>query len=105
MRAVAEAMIETWQAREKIIANAAIDQIPSLRIACNALESLAQVRRLLGMRIVAGCARGLARFSAATVAFGDAQPFPQDRVQTPDIGRSRRRRRVRESNFFALRFA
>jgi len=35
------------------------------------------------MRIVARCARGLAKLSAATVAFGDAQLFPQDRVRTP----------------------
>jgi len=54
------------------------------------------------MRVVAGYARGLVEFSAAAMAFGDAQLFPQDRVRTPAIGRAWRMRRARGRNFFAL---
>jgi len=50
------------------------------------------------MRIVAGYARGRTKLSAATVAFGDAQRFPQDRVRTPaHHDRVRRMRRARTS--------
>lgn len=104
-RAMTQPVIEAWQARENRAAHAAIDEIPSHRITHIALDSIAQVRRLLGMRIVARCARGLAKLSAAAVAFGDAQRFPQDRVRTPAIDRVWRMRQARTSNFFVLRFA
>lgn len=58
IRAVTVAMIPAWQVREKITLRAAFDKILSNRIARNALESLVQVRRLLGMCIVAGRVRG-----------------------------------------------
>ena len=104
-RATAGAMYDAWQGREKSIARVAIHQIPSHRIARIALESQTQVRRLLGIRIVAGWATGLMRPGGSTIAIGDAQLFPQDRVRTPAIGRARRTCRVRRSNFLALRFA
>ena len=94
---------ETWQDRENCIARNAIDEIPSHRIVRNALELLAQVRRLLGIRVVTGCARGLIKLSAVTMAFGDAQLFPQDRVRTPATGRAWRMRRAWKSNFLFLR--
>jgi hypothetical protein len=100
---VAQPLYETWQGRENCVARDAIDEIPSHRIARNALELRAQVRRLLGIRIVAGCARGLGKLSAVTVAFGDAQLFPQDRVRTPAIGRAWRMRPAQEHNFLVLR--
>src|SRR5262249_40869041 len=102
-RPVTQAVYETWQGRENRIARDATDQIPSHRITRNALESCPQVRRLLGIRVVSRCARGLSWLSAVTMAFRDAQLFPQDRVRTPAIGRVRRMRRARESNFFVLR--
>ena len=104
-RAVTQPVIEAWQARVNCIARVSIDEIPSHRITRIGLDSIAQVRRLLGMRIVAGYAWGLAKLSAAAGAFGDAQRFPQDRVRTPAHDRAWRMRRVRESNFFVLRFA
>ena len=104
-RAVTQPVIEAWQGRENRIARVSIDEIPSHRITRIGLDSIAQVRHLLGMRIVAGCARGLVKLSAATVAFGDAERFPQDRVRTPAHDRAWRLRRARTSNFFVLRFA
>ena len=104
-RAVTQPVIEAWQGRENCIARVSIVEIPSHRITRIGLDSLAQVRRLLGMRIVAGCAQELAKLSAATVAFGDAQRFPQDRVRTPAYDRAWPRGRARTSNFFVLRFA
>ena len=101
-RAVTKAGSEAWQAREKFIARHVLVQIPYLRITRIAIGSFAQVRRLLGKRIVV---RQLSKLGAVTVVFGDAQRFPQDRVQTPAMGRSRRMRRVRESNAFVPRFA
>jgi hypothetical protein len=102
-RAVTQPVIEAWQGSENCIARVSIDEIPSHRITRIGLDSFAQVRRLLGMRIVARCARELAKLSAAAVAFGDAQRFPQDRVRTPAHDRAWRMRRA--SNFFVLRFA
>jgi hypothetical protein len=55
--AVSEAMYKTWQAREISVAHVTTDEIPSHRIARIAIDSISQVRRLLGMRIVAGCGR------------------------------------------------
>ncbi len=105
-RAVTEAVYEAWHARENCIARVQVVQFPSLRIARIALDSFSLVRRLLGMRIVAGYAWGLAKLCVAAVAFGDAQRFPQDRVRTPaHHDRVRRMRRARTSNFFVLRFA
>ena len=104
-RAVTQPVIEAWQARVNCIARVSIDEIPSHRITRIGLDSVAQVRRLLGMRIVAGYAWGLAKLSAAAVAFGDAQRFPQDRVRTPAHDRVWRMRQARTSNFFVLRFA
>jgi hypothetical protein len=104
-RAVTQPVIETWQARENCVARASIDQFPSHRITRIGLDSLAQVRRLLGMRIVARCARGLAKLSAVAVAFGDAQRFPQDRVRAPAHDCAWPMGRARTSNFFVLRFA
>ena len=104
-RAVTQPVIEAWQARVNCIARVSIDEIPSHRITRIGLDSLAQVRRLLAMRIVAGYAWGLAKLSVAAMAFGDAQLFPQDRVRTPAHDRARRMRRARTSNFFVLRFA
>jgi hypothetical protein len=104
-RAVTQPVIEAWQARENCIARVLIDEIPSHRITRIGLDSSTQVRRLLGMRIVAGYAWGLAKLSAATVAFGDAQRFPQDRVRIPAHDRAWPIGRARTSNFFALRFA
>jgi hypothetical protein len=57
------------------------------------------------MRIVAGCARGLAKLSAAMMAFGDAQRFPQDRVRMPAHDRAGPMGRAPTSDFFVLRFA
>ena len=105
MHAVTQAVIEAWHDRENCIMRVSIDEIPSHRIARNALESRPQVRRLLGMRIVAGDAWGLAKHGVATMAFGDAQRFPQDRVRTPAHDRAWRMRRARMSNFFDLRIA
>jgi hypothetical protein len=104
-RAVTQPVIETWQARENYVAGVSIDQFPSHRITRIGLDSRAQVRRLLGMRIVARCTRGLAKLSVATMAFGDAQRFPQDRVRTPAHDRAWPMGRARTSNFFVLRFA
>jgi len=56
--AATQAVYEAWQAREKCIACVAFVQIPSDRIARNTLDSLPQVRRLLGKRIVAEGTRG-----------------------------------------------
>lgn len=104
--AVTQAVIEAWHGRENCIARVSIDEIKFHRITCIALDSLAQIRRLLGMRIVAGYAWGLTKLSAVTMAFGDAQRFPQDRVRTSALhDRVRRVRRARTSNFFVLRFA
>lgn len=104
-RAVTQPVIEAWQARENCSARVSVDQFPSHRITRIGLDSLAQVRRLLGMRIVARCARGLAKLSAATMAFGDAQRFPQDRVRTPAHDGAWPMGRAQTSNFFVLRFA
>lgn len=104
-RVVTEAVNEAWHARENCIARVQVVQFPSLRITRNALDSFSQVRRLLGMRIVAAYAWGLAKLCVATVAFGDAQLFPQDRVRMPAHGRAWRMRRADTSNFFVLRFA
>jgi hypothetical protein len=68
-------VIETWQGRENRIARVSIDKIPSHRITRIGLDSIAQVRRLLGMRIVARCARGLAKLSAATWRPGTQSDF------------------------------
>ena len=105
MRAVTQPVIEAWHARENCIARVSVDQFPSHRITRIGLNSAAQVRRLLGMRIVARCARGLAKLSAATMAFGDAQLIPQDRVRTPAHDRAWPIGRGRTSNLFVLRFA
>ena len=102
-RVVTSPVYEAWQGRENCIARAAIKQIPSLRITHIALESLAQVRRLMGIRVAAKWARGLERPSDAAVAFGDAQLFPQDRVRVPAVRRAWQMCRARESNLFALR--
>ena len=104
-QAVTKAVIEAWQGRENCIARVSIDEIPSHRITRIALDSFAQVRRLLGMRIVVGYAWGLAKLSVAAVAFGDAKLFPQDRVRTPAHDCAWRMRRARTSNSFVLRFA
>jgi hypothetical protein len=104
-RAVTQPVIEAWQARENCIARVSIDEIPSHRITRIGLDSLAQVRRLLGMRIVARCARELVKLSAATMAFGDARRFPQDRVRTPAHDGAWPMGRAQTSNFFVLRFA
>jgi hypothetical protein len=74
-RAVTQPVIETWQARENCVAGVSIDQFPSHRITRIGLDSRAQVRRLLGMRIVARCTRGLAKLSAAAMAFGTLSDF------------------------------
>ena len=57
-RAVTQPVIEAWQGRENCIAHVSIDEIPSHRITRIALDLSTQVRRLLGMRIVAGYTRG-----------------------------------------------
>ena len=105
--AVTFAVYEAWQGYEKCIARCALVQNPSQRIAAFALQSIAQVRRLMGMRIVVGRTLEpmLMRFRGMTMAFGDAQHFPQDRVRTPEIARAWRMRRTRLSNLFALRIA
>jgi hypothetical protein len=105
MRAVTQPVIEAWHGRENCIARVSIDEIPSHRITRIALDSYPQVRRLLGMRIVAEDAWGLAKHGVATMAFGDAQRFPQDRVRTPAHDRAWRMRQARTSNFFDLRIA
>lgn len=102
---VTQAVYEAWQGRENCIARAAMNQIPSHRIARMGLDSPAQVRRLLGIRVVAKWARGLKRLRDAAVAFGDAQLFPQDRVRVPAIRRAWQMCRARKSNLFVLRFA
>jgi len=104
-RAVTQPVIEAWQARENCIARVSIDEIPSHRITRIGLDSLAQVRRLLGMRIVARYARELVKLSAATMAFEDARRFPQDRVRTPAHDGAWPMGRAQTSNFFVLRFA
>lgn len=104
-RAVTQPVIEAWQGRVNCIARVSIDEIPSHRITRIALDSFPQVRRLLGMRIVARCARGLAKLSAGAMAFGDAQLIPQDRVRTPAHDRAWPIGRGRTSNLFVLRFA
>ena len=100
---VTRAVYESWQGRENCTVHAAKKQIPSLRITHIALESLAQVRRLMGIRVAAKWARGLERPSDAAVAFGDAQLFPQDRVRVPAISRAWQMCQARESNLVALR--
>jgi hypothetical protein len=105
--AVTMPVYEACQGREKCIARCALVQNPSERIATFALQSIVQVRRLMGMRIVVGRTLGLRlmQFRGMTMAFGDAQHFPQDRVRTPEIARAWRMRRARLSNLFALRIA
>jgi len=67
--AAMEAAVPAPRLCKKNAARAAFAKILSNRIARNALESLVQVLRLLGMCIVAGCERGLAGFSLAAMAF------------------------------------
>ena len=104
--AVTMRVSEPCQGREKCIARCVLLQNPSHRIATFALQSIAQGRRLIGMRIVVGRTLGLvARFLGMAMAFGDAQHFPQDRVWTPEVARAWRIRRARLSNPFVLRNA
>lgn len=88
-QAVTQQGHEAWQDRENSITHVATDQIPSLRIACIALESRSQVRRLLGIRIVAGLAHGLSRLSRAAVAFGDARLFRKTEFSMPVVALGR----------------
>jgi hypothetical protein len=99
IRAVTVAMIPAWQVREKITLRAAFDKILSNRIARNALESLVQVRRLLGMCIVAGRVRGLAGLSAAAMAFRGRLAISARPSSDTCRGSQLAQRRVRESSF------
>jgi hypothetical protein len=95
--AVTQAAIPAWSL-EKNTAHAAFDKILSNRIAHNALESLAQVRRLLGICIVAGCERGLAEFSAAAMAFRGRLAISARPSSGTCHGSQPAERRVRESS-------
>ena len=98
MRAVTQAVNEAWHTRENCIARVQVVQFPSLRIARIALDSLSQVRRLLGICIVAGCERGLAEFSAAAMAFRGRLAISARPSSGTCHGSQPAERRVRESS-------